>query len=93
MGVKKIFEWDEEKNKKLIQNRGVSFEAVAAYIEGKNIIGVVQGKGKFSHQKQFLIAIDNYVYIVPCVEDGEKVFLKTIIPSRKMTRRYLLGGS
>jgi len=32
---------------------------------------------------------NNYVYLIPFVEDEEKVFLKTIIPSRKATKYYL----
>jgi hypothetical protein len=38
------------------------------------------------------VDVSGYVYVVPFVEDGEKVFLKTIIPSRKMTKKHLLGG-
>jgi hypothetical protein len=30
-----------------------------------------------------------YVYYVPFVEDEEKVFLKTIIPSRKLAKEHL----
>jgi hypothetical protein len=33
--------------------------------------------------------MDDYAYIVPFVEDDDRVFLKTIIPSRKLTRKYL----
>ena len=32
---------------------------------------------------------DDYVYLVPFVEDEQTVFLKTIIPSRKATKQYL----
>jgi hypothetical protein len=35
-----------------------------------------------------VIAIEDYVYLVPFVESEDQVFLKTIIPSRKATRRY-----
>jgi len=31
------------------------------------------------------------VYLVPFVENGKEVFLKTIIPSRKATKFYLKG--
>ena len=37
----------------------------------------------------FVIVWNEYVYIVPFVEDEEKYFLKTIIPSRKATKEYL----
>jgi len=36
------------------------------------------------------VNIENYAYVVPFVEDEEKIFLKTIIPSRKMTKLYLI---
>jgi hypothetical protein len=32
---------------------------------------------------------EDYVYLVPFVEDEQTVFLKTIIPSRKATKQYL----
>ena len=32
---------------------------------------------------------DDYVYLVPFVEDDKLIALKTIIPSRKATKRYL----
>lgn len=88
----KIFDWDDEKNARLIRDRGVSFEAIIVSIEEDGLIGVVPGKGKYKHQKQLLVVVNQYVYIVPCVEDAEKVFLKTIIPSRKMTKNFLARG-
>ena len=33
--------------------------------------------------------IANYAYLIPYVENDEELFLKTIIPSRKATQRYL----
>ena len=91
--MKKGFDWDEEKNQKLIKERGISFETIVSYIEGGDIIAIVSGKHKFSHQSQYLVAVNNYVYIVTFVEEKDHVFLKTIIPSRKMTKRHLLGGN
>ena len=85
----KSFDWDEEKNQKLVRERGLSFEAIVAYIEGGNVLAIVPGKGKYSHQKQFLIRINHYVYVVPFVEETERIFLKTIIPSRKLTQQFL----
>jgi len=38
------------------------------------------------------VACDNYVYLVPFVEEGDYFFLKTAIPSRKATRDYLNQG-
>jgi hypothetical protein len=36
---------------------------------------------------------EDYVYLVPFIEDEHSVFLKTIIPSRKPTKQYLVEGS
>src|SRR5438552_6684174 len=37
----------------------------------------------------FIVRREDYVYLVPFVEDEHTVFLKTIIPSRKATKQYL----
>ncbi len=84
-----MFEWSQEKNRKLIKERGISFEAIVFHIEGGDVLAIVPGKGGFAHQRQFIIAVNGYVYIVPFVEEEDRVFLKTIIPSRKMTKRFL----
>jgi len=39
----------------------------------------------------FVLDIDDYVYLVPYVENRKEIFLKTIIPSRKATKMYLGG--
>jgi len=43
------------------------------------------------YQKVFLVMIDNYIYSVPYVEDNENIFLKTIIPDSKATKKYFGG--
>ena len=90
--MNKVFDWDNEKNKKLIKERKISFEAIVSLIEGGNIISTVTGKGKYAHQKQFIVEMNRYIYVVPFVEDDQKVFLKTIIPSRRLTKKFLSGG-
>ncbi len=90
--MKKVFDWDNEKSKKLIRERKISFEAIVSLIESGNVISTVTGKGKYVHQKQFIVEMNRYIYIVPFVEDDQKVFLKTIIPSRKLTKKFLSGG-
>ena len=35
-----------------------------------------------------IVAIDDYAYLVPFVENDDHFFLKTIIPSRKATRDF-----
>ena len=36
-----------------------------------------------------MLNIDDYAYLIPYVQEGEKIFLKTIIPSRKATNKYV----
>jgi len=39
-------------------------------------------------QQIHVVAIEDYVYLVPFIETEEEVFLKTVIPSRKATKAY-----
>ena len=43
---------------------------------------------KYPSQKISMVQVDDYVYSVPFVETETEIFLKTIIPSRKVTRQY-----
>ncbi len=82
------FNWSSEKNKKLVKERGVSFEMCLVKIEDKDVLDILNNKN-FPNQKIFVLEIDNYVYLVPFVENENEIFLKTIIPSRKFTKKYL----
>jgi len=88
----KVFEWSKEKNQKLIKERGISFEAIVSQVEAGYVVAIIPGRGRFKHQKQFLVEVGGYIYVVPYVEDAHRIFLKTIIPSRKMTKNFLSGG-
>jgi hypothetical protein len=44
-------------------------------------------------QRILVVNVEDYACLVPFVEDEERFFLKTIIPSRKMTQKYLRGDS
>ena len=48
--------------------------------------------GKYPSQSVLVVGFDGYVYLVPYVEEPDYYFLKTVIPSRKATRDYLLRG-
>lgn len=85
----KYHDWDEEKNIKLIQERGVSFEMCLTHIEQGKILDIIENKTPYEHQCVYVLEMDEYVYYIPFVEDKEKIFLKTIIPSRKATKKYL----
>jgi|TARA_R110002095_G_scaffold168527_1_gene146235 uncharacterized DUF497 family protein len=85
------FAWNPEKNEELIKGRGISFERVIQHIENEQVLDVVKhpNTSKYPNQYMFILEIDNYAYLVPFVENDSEIFLKTIIPSRKATRKYL----
>ncbi|MDI6744821.1 MAG: hypothetical protein QMD07_05525 [Thermodesulfovibrionales bacterium] len=89
----KFFEWNNEKNEKLKKIRGVSFEQVGLAIASGDLVDRVKhpNPAKYPNQKVFLVKIEDYIYSVPYVEDGEKIFFKTIIPNKKATKRHLGG--
>lgn len=84
----KYFDWSEEKNNKLIRERSVSFEIIIGQIETGFLLDVLQHPNqiKYKGQRIFIVEYDDYVYLVPFIEDEKKIFLKTIIPSRKATK-------
>jgi len=44
---------------------------------------------RYPGQKIYIVEINNYAYLVPFIETEREIFLKTIIPSRKATKKYL----
>lgn len=88
----KYFDWNRVKNEILKQERGISFEQVViAIVEGRVLkVSKHSNKKRYGKQKIFIINIDNYAYLIPFVEDEEKIFLITIIPSRKATKEYII---
>jgi uncharacterized DUF497 family protein len=90
----KSFGWSEEKNEKLLLERGLSFEQVVLAIEEGGLLDVLEhpNQEKYRGQRLMVVRIGNYAVLVPFVEDTERVFLKTIIPSRKATKAYLTRG-
>jgi len=89
----KNIRWDEQKNAWLKQNRGLGFEQVAVLIAQGQVLEIMDhpDQGKYPKQKIAIIEIDGYACLVPYVDDAGGVFLKTIIPSRKATKKYLRG--
>ena len=90
--VTKLIRWNEEKNQILKIQRGIGFEQILAKLETGDIVGrkVHPNTDKYPDQYIFIISVDNYIYYVPFVENESEIFLKTIIPSRKLTKEY--GG-
>lgn len=89
----KVFRWDNEKNGWLRKNRGVSFEQVVILMEREDVLETIEhpNQNRYPGQKIATVRIDDYVYLVPYVQESEDIFLKTIIPSRKATNKYVRG--
>jgi len=86
--------YDSEKNKSLKIKRGINFDDVSELIQSGNptgFIGVIQNpnKKKYPKQRMFLVKFNKYIYVIPFVEEEKYIFLKTIYPSRKYTKKYL----
>jgi uncharacterized DUF497 family protein len=88
-----IFSWDNEKNELLKNNRGVCFEQVVLLMERGEVLATIEhpNQERYPGQKMAVVMIDAYAYLVPYVEHNEDIFLKTIIPSRKATNKYVRG--
>ena len=89
----KPFDWDDEKNAWLNKTRGVGFEEVVYHIARGGLLDTIEhpNRKKYPGQRIFIVNIEGYACLVPFVEDEETIFLKTIIPSRKMTKLHLGG--
>jgi len=87
----KTYVWNEEKNQRLKSERGVSFEEIIVYIAIGDVLDIVEHPNpeKYKGQRIFIVKMRDYAWLVPFVESEDEIFLKTIIPSRKATRKYL----
>ena len=87
----KYFAWDDAKNEKLKAERGIGFEEIVFLIERGDLLEIVEhpNQQRYRGQRIFIVKRQDYIYLVPFVEEESYLFLKTIIPSRKATRDYL----
>ena len=90
----KHFSWNDRKNELLLNERGVSFEAVVFHIERGDLLDVVEhpNQEKYQGQRMFIVNIENYAFLVPFIESGEEVFLKTIIRVARRRRSTSKGN-
>jgi uncharacterized DUF497 family protein len=90
----KPFRWNHDKNEQLKAERDISFEEIVLAIEADGLLDVLRhsNPGKYPKQRVLVVAVEEYAYLVPFVEEVDYYFLKTVIPSRKATRDYLKKG-
>ena len=85
--------WDSDKNDQLHRERGVCFEDVLLSLDQGSLLDRLEhpNQEKYPGQQIMVVAIGEYAYLVPYVETEDYLFLKTVIPSRKATKKYLGG--
>ena len=88
----KTIRYSLEKNEILKSSRDISFEDVILALDNGYLLDDIEhpNKEKYTNQNIFiiLVQIKDYVYLVSYVEDDKSIFFKTIIPSRKMNKKY-----
>lgn len=87
----KRYNWNHEKNEILKEERNISFEEIVFHIEKGDEVDVYPhpNKSQYPNQKISVVVVNGYAYLVPYVESEDEIFLKTIIPSRKATKKYI----
>ena len=87
----KPYDWNDEKNAWLRQERGITFEDVVFHLAHGGLLDTIEhpNQHQYPGQRIFIVNVEGYACLVPFVEGDETIFLKTIIPSRKMTKLYL----
>lgn len=87
----RVFKWNNDKNEWLRKERGVCFEQIVLLMERGDVLDVVvhPKQDMYPDQMIAIVRIEDYAYLVPYVQEGGGIFLKTIIPSRKATDQYI----
>lgn len=86
----KVFAWNEEKNRRLLLERGISFDEIFDTVVNNGYFDNIShvNPRKYRGQRLMIILYNEYVYLVPYMRTGNKFFLKTIYPSRKFTKLH-----
>ena len=82
--------WDEDKNTLLKNTRNISFEDIESAILNDNILDIIphHNREKYPDQELLIVEFAGYLYYVPFILNEDEMVLKSIIPSRKLTKKY-----
>jgi hypothetical protein len=86
--------YSEEKNQLLKATRGLGFEEIIESTVNGNLLADIAHPGiKRPNQRMYVVRVGEYVYAVPNVINQEEqyIFMKTVYPSRTLTKLYLKG--
>lgn len=85
-----MYRWNEDKNSILKATRGYSFEDVLEILSTEGVLDNYKHplSDKYPKQYIYVISLGGYIHYIPYVIDGEDIFLKNIIPSRKLNKLH-----
>lgn len=86
------YRYNTFKNQLILKTRGIGFEEIIDALETGGFLADLDHPNLkvFPNQKILIVKCRNYIYVVPYVtEVPNRLFLKTIYPSRKYTKKYL----
>lgn len=87
-------EFSDEKNLLLKEIRNVSFDDALEVIKKGNVLDDLEhvDKEKYPNQRILVVKIKRCAYAVRYLIDDKKkiIFLKTVYPSRVLTKKYLI---
>jgi len=87
---RQIYSFSPEKNKKLIEERSISFEEIIAALNNGNLLEVIRHQQYF-HQEIYIVRIGRYAYSVPFVQqDKERVFFKNYLSQPKINKEIFI---
>ena len=86
------FRFDEEKNRRLVRTRGVSFRDVIDAVTTGSLLEVFDNPNQqdYSGQLIMVVSIGGYPYCVPVDVRGDVYYLRTVYPCRKF--KHLIEG-
>lgn len=87
--------FNEEKNQLLGATRGITFDEIVDSLQAGGLLADLAHPSKHRpNQRIYVVKVEKYAYAVPYVINTQKkeIFLKTIYPSRVLTKKYIHEG-
>jgi len=84
------YTWDDEKNERLIRERGISFGEVAYHMDYSESLADMphHNQERYPGQRLRIVRINNLAWVVAYRRTGRYVFLYAAYQSGKFTRMY-----
>ena len=75
---------DDQKNKKLIAERWISFEEIRDCIYSGWVKWIIDNPSQnHENQKLIIVIVNDYPFAIPCIISWRNIIMKTIFPCRK----------